>query len=41
MCDLGCGDFNVGKELVKHAKRYVAVDIVADLKAHYGLVYEE
>ncbi|WP_025667104.1 class I SAM-dependent methyltransferase [Aquimarina megaterium] len=31
VCDLGCGDFNVGKELVKHTKRYVAVDIVTDL----------
>ncbi len=31
VCDLGCGDFNVGKKLVKHAKKYVAVDIVKDL----------
>ncbi len=31
VCDLGCGDFNVGKELVKHTKNYIAVDIVADL----------
>ena len=31
VCDLGCGDFNIGKELVKHAKKYVAVDIVSDL----------
>jgi SAM-dependent methyltransferase len=31
VCDLGCGDFNVGNQLVKHAKKYVAVDIVADL----------
>ncbi|TVR34671.1 MAG: class I SAM-dependent methyltransferase [Balneolaceae bacterium] len=31
VCDLGCGDFNVGKELVKHTQRYIAVDIVADL----------
>lgn len=31
VCDLGCGDFNVGKEIVKHTKRYVAVDIVSDL----------
>ncbi len=31
VCDLGCGDFNVGKELVKHTKKYVAVDIVAAL----------
>ncbi len=31
VCDLGCGDFNVGKELVRHSKRYVAVDIVTNL----------
>lgn len=31
VCDLGCGDFNVGKELVQHTKKYVAVDIVEDL----------
>jgi 2-polyprenyl-3-methyl-5-hydroxy-6-metoxy-1,4-benzoquinol methylase len=31
VCDLGCGDFNVGKELVKSAKKYVAADIVSDL----------
>ncbi|WP_026839558.1 class I SAM-dependent methyltransferase [Gillisia sp. JM1] len=31
VCDLGCGDFNVGKELVKHTKKYVAVDIVTNL----------
>ncbi|NAS30557.1 methyltransferase domain-containing protein [Flavobacteriaceae bacterium R38] len=34
VCDLGCGDFNIGKELVKHSKRYIAVDIVTDLIAH-------
>ncbi|WP_044399771.1 class I SAM-dependent methyltransferase [Lacinutrix sp. Hel_I_90] len=33
VCDLGCGDFNVGKALVKHTKQFVAVDIVADLIA--------
>ncbi|WP_026753293.1 bifunctional 2-polyprenyl-6-hydroxyphenol methylase/3-demethylubiquinol 3-O-methyltransferase UbiG [Sediminibacter sp. Hel_I_10] len=33
VCDLGCGDFNVGKELVPHTKRYVAVDIVENLIA--------
>lgn len=33
VCDLGCGDFNVGKELVKHTKKYVAVDIVPSLIA--------
>ena len=31
ICDLGCGDFNVGKELVPFAKKYIAVDIVEDL----------
>ena len=35
VCDLGCGDFNVGKELVKHTAKYVAVDIVTDLIAHH------
>ncbi len=34
VCDLGCGDFNVGKELVKHTKKYVAVDIVTNLIEH-------
>ncbi|MEM7483755.1 MAG: class I SAM-dependent methyltransferase [Bacteroidota bacterium] len=34
VCDLGCGDFNVGKVLVKYTKRYIAVDIVSDLIAH-------
>jgi len=34
VCDLGCGDFNIGKELVRHTKKYVAVDIVRDLIAH-------
>lgn len=33
VCDLGCGDFNVGKELVKQTKKYVAVDIVPELIA--------
>lgn len=31
VCDLGCGDFNVGKELIAHTRKYVAVDIVAEL----------
>ena len=33
VCDLGCGDFNVGKELVIYTKKYVAIDIVAPLIA--------
>src|SRR5690554_4538222 len=31
VCDLGCGDFNVGKELVEFTGKYVAVDIVPEL----------
>ncbi|MGB7842312.1 MAG: class I SAM-dependent methyltransferase, partial [Salinimicrobium sp.] len=34
VCDLGCGDFNVGKELVKYSKRYIAIDIVPELIEH-------
>ncbi len=34
VCDLGCGDFNVGKELVKYTKNYVAIDVVTDLIEH-------
>lgn len=33
VCDVGCGDFNVGKELVAHTQKYIAVDIVATLIA--------
>lgn len=29
--DLGCGDFNIGSQLVKYTQKYIAVDIVADL----------
>jgi hypothetical protein len=31
VCDLGCGDFNVGKEFVNLTQRYIAVDIVESL----------
>lgn len=31
VCDLGCGDFNVGKELVQQVEKYIALDIVPDL----------
>lgn len=40
VCDLGCGDFNVGKQLVKHTKKYVAVDIVADLIAYNKVTFK-
>ncbi|MCH4822096.1 class I SAM-dependent methyltransferase [Gramella lutea] len=31
VCDLGCGDFNVGKDLVKYTSTYIAADIVESL----------
>ena len=34
VCDLGCGDFNVGNKLVAHTRKYIAVDIVENLIKH-------
>ncbi|WBX70189.1 class I SAM-dependent methyltransferase [Tenacibaculum retecalamus] len=34
VCDLGCGDFNIGSQLVMHAQKYIGVDIVAALIEH-------
>ena len=34
VCDLGCGDFNIGKELVPYTKKYIAIDIVPELIAY-------
>jgi hypothetical protein len=31
ICDLGCGDFNIGKHLLNHCSTYIGVDIVPDL----------
>ncbi|MDX1279170.1 class I SAM-dependent methyltransferase [Oceanihabitans sediminis] len=31
VCDLGCGDFNIGSKLVDHTQKYIAIDIVDDL----------
>ncbi|AXT18971.1 methyltransferase domain-containing protein [Flavobacteriaceae bacterium AU392] len=31
ICDLGCGDFNIGKHLIKHTSKYIAIDIVESL----------
>ncbi|WP_298317176.1 class I SAM-dependent methyltransferase [uncultured Aquimarina sp.] len=41
VCDLGCGDFNIGKELVAHTKRYIAVDIVSELIKHNKEKFKE
>jgi len=34
VCDLGCGDFNIGKELVRYSRKYIALDIVPELIAY-------
>lgn len=31
VCDLGCGDFNIGKQLINYTKTYIAIDIVEEL----------
>ncbi|MFD2822160.1 class I SAM-dependent methyltransferase [Lacinutrix iliipiscaria] len=31
VCDLGCGDFNIGKSLSKYTQKYIAIDIVEKL----------
>ena len=31
VCDLGCGDFNIGKQLTNYTKKYIAIDIVEEL----------
>ncbi|MCG8373657.1 MAG: class I SAM-dependent methyltransferase [Balneolales bacterium] len=31
VCDLGCGDFNIGKELAKCSGKYFAIDIAENL----------
>jgi 2-polyprenyl-3-methyl-5-hydroxy-6-metoxy-1,4-benzoquinol methylase len=41
VCDLGCGDFNIGKEFVKHTKKYIAADIVENLIKHNKETFKE
>ncbi len=41
VCDLGCGDFNVGKELIKFTSKYVAVDIVEPLIVHNSEKFDQ
>lgn len=31
VCDLGCGDFNIGKQLFNFTKNYIAIDIADNL----------
>ena len=41
VCDLGCGDFNVGKELVQYSEKYIAVDIVPSLIEYNKSVFQK
>lgn len=41
VCDLGCGDFNVGKELLPYTDKYIAVDIVESLIKRNKTKYNE
>ena len=34
VCDLGCGDFNIGSKLFKYTSKYFAIDIVPELIEH-------
>jgi hypothetical protein len=37
--DLGCGDFNIGSQLVGETKSYIACDIVPELITHHRSKY--
>ncbi len=41
VCDLGCGDFNIGKHLVKHCQSYFAIDIVEKLIDRNKTLFKE
>ncbi|WP_298495445.1 bifunctional 2-polyprenyl-6-hydroxyphenol methylase/3-demethylubiquinol 3-O-methyltransferase UbiG [uncultured Algibacter sp.] len=41
VCDLGCGDFNIGKHLTPFTKKYIAIDIVENLINRNKKNYQE
>ena len=41
VCDLGCGDFNIGKRLTKYSKKYIAIDIVENLIKRNKNLYKD
>lgn len=41
VCDLGCGDFNIGKSLIQYTEKYVAIDIVENLIDRNKRLYQE
>ncbi|MFK7756161.1 MAG: methyltransferase [Flavobacteriales bacterium] len=40
ICDLGCGDFNVGKHLFSYSSEYTAIDIVPKLIARNAQLFK-
>ncbi|MEL0651386.1 class I SAM-dependent methyltransferase [Algibacter sp. TI.3.09] len=40
VCDLGCGDFNIGKQLTQFTKKYIAADIVENLIERNKQIYQ-
>lgn len=40
VCDLGCGDFNIGKYLTKYTRKYIAIDIVENLIERNKILYK-
>ena len=41
VCDLGCGDFNIGKHLTKYTRKYIGIDIVENLINRNKKVYKK
>ncbi|ALJ06033.1 SAM-dependent methyltransferase [Pseudalgibacter alginicilyticus] len=41
ICDLGCGDFNIGKHLAKYTRKYFAIDIVDNLIQRNKNIFKE
>lgn len=41
VCDLGCGDFNIGKQLLQCTKKYIAIDIVESLINRNRTLYKQ
>tara|TARA_R110002049_G_scaffold87487_3_gene221797 strand:+ start:121 stop:720 length:600 start_codon:yes stop_codon:yes gene_type:complete len=41
VCDLGCGDFNIGKHLTQFTSQYIAIDIVDELIERNKTLFKE
>jgi len=39
VCDLGCGDFNIGRQFISDTKQYIGVDIVPELIEYNSTVF--